>query len=120
MVKRQNKTKGGRIGETGQAQRVGIFGASGCGKTTKSRQLTGKLTRVVYFDPLNEIKASGAIPFFDIERLKVELKCSFAKGFKFAYIPSFGNEIKELNELSYFLVESLTYYLCYLYNYQQY
>ena len=105
MATRKNKTESRRICETGQAIRLGVFGASGCGKSTKSRELTGKLTRVVFFDPLQEMPATaGARVFYTLPELKTELKRNFATGFRFAYCPSFGNEIKELNDLSYFLV----------------
>ncbi len=105
MVKRKNQTKSSAI--IRQAQRVGIFGASGCGKTTKARELTANLSRLIYFDPLAELATSAGITgvFSSIDRLKIALKRDFCKGFRFDFIPTFGNEIKELNDLCYFLLE---------------
>ena len=102
MAKKQNKSTGSA--DRGQAQRLGIFGASGCGKTTKARELTGKLGRIVWFDPLQEIaRERGIKAFFDLETLKKALRKDFARGFRFAFCPGFGDEIKQLNDLCYFL-----------------
>lgn len=102
MAKKQNKSAGSA--DRGQAQRLGIFGASGCGKTTKARELTGKLGRIVWFDPLQEIaRERGIKAFFDLETLKKALRKDFARGFRFAFCPGFGDEIKQLNDLCYFL-----------------
>lgn len=106
MVKRQNKSAAAGSAGTGQAQRLGIFGASGCGKTTKARELTGKLGRIVYFDPLQELaREKGVKAFGDLESLKKALRKDFARGFRFAFCPGFGDEISQLNDLCYFLVE---------------
>lgn len=106
MAKRQNKSAAASSAGAGQAQRLGIFGASGCGKTTKARELTGKLGRIVYFDPLQELaKERGVKAFFDLESLKKALRKDFARGFRFAFCPGFGDEIGQLNDLCYFLVE---------------
>ena len=108
MAKRKNQTESASIS---QAQRVGIFGASGCGKTTKARQLTAGLNRIIYFDPLAElINSANAKGFYDIEKLKKALLKDFSKGFKFVFVPTFGREIKQLNDLCYFLLELQTGY----------
>ena len=105
MAKKQNKSTAASGAGTGQAQRLGIFGASGCGKTTKARELTGKLGRIVYFDPLQELaRERGVKAFGDLESLKSALRKEFARGFRFAFCPGFGDEIGQLNDLCYFLV----------------
>lgn len=105
MAKKQNQGKSRSGAETGQAQRLGIFGASGCGKTTKARELTCSLTRIVYFDPLRELaRERGVKAFGDMESLKRALRKDFARGFRFAFCPEFGSEPEQLQELSYFLV----------------
>ena len=105
MAKKQNKSTAASGAGTGQAQRLGIFGASGCGKTTKARELTGKLGRIVYFDPLQELaRERGVKAFGDLESLKSALRKEFARGFRFAFCPGFGDEIGHLNDLCYFLV----------------
>lgn len=104
MVKKQNQTTSGTTGER-QAQRLGIFGASGCGKTTKARELTSSLNRVIYFDPLGEwAQEKGVKGFVSLEKMKQALRRNFAQGFKYAFIPNFGEEEAQLQDLSYFLV----------------
>ena len=105
MAKKQNKGTSRSSTSIGQAQRLGIFGASGSGKTTKARELTGKLGRIVYFDPLQELaRERGIKAFRDLESLKSALRKEFARGFRFAFCPGFGDEISQLNDLCYFLV----------------
>ncbi len=105
MAKKQNQTTSRTDTSGQQAQRLGIFGASGCGKTTKARELTSSLNRVIYFDPLGEwAREKGVKPFSDLAKLKQALQRNFAKGFRFAFIPTFGEEEAQLQELSYYLV----------------
>lgn len=106
MAKKQNKSTATGSTSSGQAERVGIFGASGCGKTTKARELTAGLNRIVYFDPLQEIaREKGIKPFRNFLQLKKALLDNFKRGFRFAFCPDFGSEIQQLNDLSYFLIE---------------
>ena len=88
--------------KSAQSVRVGIFGASGCGKTHKAIELTAKLNRIIFFDPLAEI--TGCRVFGDINALKAAIKKNFAAGFRFCLVPTFGKEQAELRELSAFLV----------------
>lgn len=87
----------GQIRKDGE--RVGIFGASGSGKTTKARQLIKDCRRLVIFDPKEEwlLKGSewlsGKIDyvnsintFFDI------LKKRWKTGFKIVFTPQTGRE----------------------------
>ena len=105
MAKSKNKTESSASANVGQAQRVGIFGASGCGKTTKARELIKNLGRVIYFEPLAD----------DIRRLKTEdgykvinglanlfneLQKNYQKGFKIAFWPGINTEEVDLSVLS--------------------
>lgn len=105
MVKRKNKGTSCSSTGTRQAQRLGIFGASGCGKTTKARELTAGLNRIIFFDPLQELaRERGIKAVYGLENLKTALRKEFARGFRFAFCPEFGSEPEQLQELSYFLV----------------
>lgn len=105
MVKKQNKTtRGISSGAVGQAQRVGIFGASGSGKTTKARKITTGLNRVIFFDPLGEWgRESGVKTFYDSEKLKKELIKNFSAGFRYSFVPTFGDEEEQLQQICSFL-----------------
>lgn len=103
MAKRKNQSA---PSPSGQAQRLGLFGASGCGKTTKARALTNTLGRVIWFDPLQEYaREKGVKAFNDLNSLKLALRKEFARGFRFAFCPKFGYEIEDLHNLCYFLVK---------------
>ena len=104
MAKKQNTAKSTSSTSVWQAQRVGIFGASGCGKTTKARELTAGLRRVIYVDPLADwSKEKGVKPFVSLDKLKQALYRNFSQGFRYAFIPPFGEENEALERLSAFL-----------------
>lgn len=109
MVKRKNKTTCGTGSEVGQAQRLGIFGASGCGKTTKARELIRGLNRVIFFEPLADdlrrlVASDGFKAVAGLPELFRKVRTDFAKGFKIAYYPAAGSETDELSKLSDFLM----------------
>mgnify|MGYP000534539063 CR=1 FL=1 len=109
MVKRKNKTTCGTGSEVGQAQRLGIFGASGCGKTTKARELIRCLNRVIFFEPLADdlrrlVASDGFKAVAGLPELFRKVRADFAKGFKIAYYPAAGSETDELSKLSDFLM----------------
>lgn len=103
MVKIKSSSTCGGLAK--QAERVGIFGASGCGKTTKARQLIKPLRRVIFFEPLkddllrlqNEDKFKIVVGLHD---LFCELQRSYRKGFKIAYYPTPNFEEIELSTIS--------------------
>lgn len=107
-------------GQSRQAQRVGIFGASGSGKTTKARELTKNLKRVVFVDPLGDFKdMHGAVVIAgDLPTLKNELVKRYTTGFKIVFVPIFGLVEKQLNDLCYFLVKMQAGYLAGLHDAQ--
>lgn len=109
MAKKQNKTTCRTSAEVGQAQRLGIFGASGCGKTTKARELITGLNRVIFFEPLADdlrrlVEKDGFKAVAGLPELLRKVRTNFAKGFKFAYYPVAGDEVRELSQISDFLM----------------
>lgn len=104
MVKIKGKGARGTI-STGQTQRVGIFGASGCGKTSKARELIRELNRVIYFEPLaddlrrleheDEFKTVAGL-----NSLAAEIAKHYQTGFKIAYYPGMQAEENELSIIS--------------------
>lgn len=109
MAKRKNQTTCGTSAEVGQAQRLGIFGASGCGKTTKARELIRNLNRVIFFEPLADdlrrlVEKDGFKAVAGLPELFRKVRADFSKGFKLAYYPAAGDEVRELSQLSDFLM----------------
>lgn len=87
---------------TTDSRRVGIFGASGSGKTTKALDLVKDSRRLVVFDALDEF--TGKFPRkTNLDELKVYLIKNYAKGFRVAYVPPFGSEPRALSDLCDFL-----------------
>lgn len=110
MAKIKSKTKGAICATVGQAQRVGIFGASGCGKTTKARELIKGLQRVIYFEPLADDirkleKEDGFKICVGLHALSTELQKRWQKGFKLAYFPSLDAEEADLSVISSYLMK---------------
>ena len=105
MAKKQNKSAPASGATVGQAQRVGIFGASGCGKTTKARGLIKPLKRVIFFEPLADdlrrLQAEdGFKPVVGLANLLDEVRRRFTAGFKLGYYPAAGVEDRELSQLA--------------------
>lgn len=103
MVKKQSTTAKTVEKIPPQSIRLGIFGASGTGKSYRARELTKGLTRIVYFDPLGDF-AAGATLISGYDKLRQELIRNWASGFKISYCPAFGDEEKELSKLCMLLV----------------
>lgn len=84
---------------------MGIFGASGCGKTTKARSLIKPLKRVIFFEPLaDDLRRlqsdDGFKPVIGLNNLLKEVRERFTTGFKLGYYPTAGAEDKELSDLA--------------------
>lgn len=84
------------------SRRVGIFGASGSGKTTKALDLVKNCQRLVVFDALDDFTGKFR-RFTSLDELKVFLIKSYTKGFRVAYVPPYGAEVRALSDLSNFL-----------------
>ena len=99
---------------------MGIFGASGSGKTTKARELTKDLKRIIFFDPLGDFAGTrGAVVVSgNIAALKAEVIRRYTTGFKIVFVPVFGSVEKQLDEVCYFLVQMQAGYFAGLHNAQ--
>lgn len=73
------------------SRRVGIFGASGSGKTTKALTLITGCKRLVVFDPLDDFGGKFT-RFTDLARLRDYLVKNYAAGFRVAFVPPPGGE----------------------------
>lgn len=76
--------------------RVGLFGASGSGKTYKAKNLIKNCNRLIIFDNLNEYQG---LKFTDVDLLTKTIEVNWQKGFKLRLVPHYGEEIKELDAL---------------------
>jgi hypothetical protein len=68
-----------------QAVRIGIYGASGSGKTYKARQLVKNCPRLIAFDPLGDFSGTGWKVAYSIKDLKKALVDNWKRDFKIAY-----------------------------------
>lgn len=84
------------------SRRVGIFGASGSGKTTKALKLVENCRRLIVFDVLDDFTGKF-IRTTDLSKLKAFVIKNYVRGFRIAYIPPAGSEPRALSELSLFL-----------------
>lgn len=85
-----------------QARRVGIFGASGSGKTTKALSIIKNVNRLIVFDPLDEFGYKFA-KFTDVKSLTKAIIKNYATGFKVRFVPNLGQAKKQLSEICVFL-----------------
>lgn len=83
---------------TGSAQRIGVYGASGSGKSTKARELIVGVTRLVRFDPFAE-GARGAVQT-DARGFRAALAKNWNAGFNINVVPSYGHEMADLHAIS--------------------
>lgn len=97
--------KSNKIFQAEQGERFGLFGASGSGKTTKARELIGKINRLIVFDSIKNEWAQHAqewlgrscVVVSDISSLISVLQKKWQKGFRIVYQPQFGREIQSLD-----------------------
>ena len=87
---------------TKDSRRIGIFGASGSGKTTKALNLIKQTQRLIVFDVLDDFVGTFR-RFTSLDRLKVFLIENYTKGFRVCYVPPYGSEARALSELSEFI-----------------
>ena len=84
------------------SRRVGIFGASGSGKTTKALDLIKNCQRLIVFDPLDDFIGSFR-RFTSLDELKVYVIKHYTKGFRVCYVPPYAAEVRALSDLSEFV-----------------
>lgn len=81
------------------AGRVGVFGASGSGKSSYVKRLINSAPRVVILDPMDEYAAVGATRCTTIAQVQQVMAKGFNK-FRIAFVPPSGSEATALNKLS--------------------
>lgn len=84
------------------ARRVGIFGASGSGKTTKALNLIKNCRRLIVFDCLDDFVGTFR-RFTSLDELKVFCIKNYIKGFRVCYVPPYASEARALSDLSEFI-----------------
>lgn len=86
------------------AERIGVYGASGFGKSTLVRALIADRPRVVIFDPLGEYERKRGVVTVRPSADEIELKKALAKRwkgkFRIAYQPAAHDEPRALHRLS--------------------
>lgn len=87
------------------AQRIGVFGASGSGKSSFVKQLIAKLGRVVVFDPLDEYSSLGFQRVRSAEAARRHMVENWAN-FRIALVPASGSEPRILSQLSALLLRA--------------
>ena len=83
-----------------EAGRIGIYGGSGSGKTTRARAMIARRSRVVVLDPLDEYGGAGFRRVTTMRAVLQALKAGWARGFRITYVPPAGHEAKALHLLS--------------------
>lgn len=84
-------------GGEGDSLRLGIFGASGTGKSYKAKLLTSKIKRLVIFDPMYEYSGRR---FATVGGLMAFARKNYASGFRAVFAPAYASEVVSLDELS--------------------
>ena len=84
-------------GAKSNAGRVGVWGASGSGKSAWVKKLIRDKRRVVVFDPLDEYKMRHSVSVLDNVRAKMRADW---RGFRVSYVPRSGLEPASLSALS--------------------
>lgn len=83
------------------AGRIGVWGASGSGKSSYVKAITGPQKRVVIFDPQGEYPGKRVSLLDDVRR---EIRNNW-RGFRISYQPPAGKEPKALSALCRVLME---------------
>jgi hypothetical protein len=81
------------------AIRVGIFGRSGSGKSTRAKQMLRAENRLVIFDTMQEYGKLGIQQVFSLGELKNYMAANWGR-FKVAYVPPYTSKVEALHKLS--------------------
>lgn len=84
-------------------ERIGIWGASGSGKSTFAKQLVKPRRRIVIFDPLEEY--GGQVNRGDVDLVRQAMRADW-HGFKVSYVPPSGQEPRALSTLCRLLLKA--------------
>ena len=79
--------------------RIGVYGASGSGKSSYVKQRIRGRKRVIVFDPMMEYGGAGVVHCFTVEQVRKEMVRNW-KGFRISYLPPAGKEARALSQLS--------------------
>jgi ABC-type dipeptide/oligopeptide/nickel transport system ATPase component len=82
------------------ASRLGVYGRSGCGKSTRAKMMLKKVRRLVVFDPLDEYAEHGMTRVNSLKQFLTAIRRRWRGGFKVAYVPPAGQEKQALHGLS--------------------
>jgi|TARA_A100000171_G_scaffold52764_1_gene72880 DNA helicase HerA-like ATPase len=80
------------------AGRIGVWGASGSGKSSYVKKAIKGRKRMVVFDPLGEYSALCNVTATNLEQVRVEMRYNWAN-FSIAYVPPAGQEPRALSAL---------------------
>ena len=85
--------------------RIGVFGASGSGKSAWVKQQIQGRGRVVVFDPMQEYQALGFKTVRKVDQVRLAMRDDWA-GFRVAFVPAPGLERRDLSQLCNLLAKS--------------
>lgn len=80
------------------AGRIGVWGASGSGKSSYVKKAIKGRNRMVVFDPLGEYSALCKVTCKTVEQVRLAMRKNWA-GFSIAYVPPAGQEPRALSAL---------------------
>lgn len=83
--------------------RVGVYGASGSGKSTWVKAAIRGQSRVVVFDPLDEYGRHRLARVDSLKALRAVMARNW-RGFRVAYVPRPGQEARSLSDLCRFII----------------
>lgn len=87
------------------AGRIGIWGASGSGKSSLAKQILKGRGRVIVFDPLDEYQAQRMARVTSGRQL-LGAMAEAVRGFRLAYVPRAGAEADHLDQLCQVLIQA--------------
>lgn len=87
------------------AGRIGIWGASGSGKSAYVKRRIKGLQRVIVFDPNREYAAEKMVECTTVEDVRLAMRAKW-KTFRIAYVPPPGKEPRALSQLCRFLIKA--------------
>jgi len=85
------------------AGRIGVWGASGSGKSSYVKKAIKGRKRMVVFDPLGEYSALCNVTCQTVEQVRLAMRKNWA-GFSIAFLPRSGGEIRDLSRLCKFMM----------------
>lgn len=81
------------------AARIGVWGASGSGKSSYVKKLIRREKRLVVFDPLDEYRPFTGKSVTDLDEVRKAMLADW-RGFRVAFVPPSGKETIALSALS--------------------